>query len=336
MAFNGRFVLNIIHFATLHGADSKSLISDTGLEIETLNTEQCQLESIAYNMVVKNCVSQTGDESFGLHLGESLNLSAAGLVAQISQTSETIKQALQYACDFAQLACSSLPMVLTEESEHYKLTLTPEPTWFSQSKSAVKHTVDGTLVFTIREYHELTRKKHFPLRIHLPFNRPKSISEYERLFQCPVYFSKEEIAVFFDKRHMDQPIITSDYKLLKVLVAHAEERIREINSKTGFFEQVKASVASLIKPEFPSLDQMASHFNMSTRTFQRKLSNEGHSFKEIIETLRKEFAFSYIERSELSVSQIAYLLNYNDSSGFIRSFKRWTGMTPKNWRTRNT
>ncbi|MBO3698650.1 AraC family transcriptional regulator [Roseivirga sp. E12] len=336
MAFNGRFLLNIIHFASLHGADIKSLISHTKLNVDTLNEEHCQLDSTVYNSVINECVSQTGDDHFGLHLGESLNLSAAGLVAQITQTSETIKQALQYACDFAQLACSSLPMALTEENEYYKLTLTPEPTWHSQSKLAVKHTIDGTLVFTIREYHELTRKKHFPLRIHLPFAKPHSTLEYERLFQCPVHFNKAEIAVFFDKRHMEESIVTSDYQLLKILVAHAEERIREISSNAGFFEQVKASVASLIKPEFPSLDQVASHFNMSSRTFQRKLSSEGHSFKEIIESLREEFAFSYLKRPELSISQIAYLLNYNDASSFIRSFKRWTGYTPKKWRSQNS
>jgi len=334
MAFNGRFVLNIIHFASLHGADLKELISVSGVSHEILGSEECQLESSVYNNVIDSCLSQTGDTYFGLHLGESLNLSAAGLVAQITQTSETIKQALQYACDFAQLACSSLPMRLSEEKDCYKLVLTPEPLWLSQSESAVKQTIDGTLVFTIREYHELTRKRHFPLHIHLPFARPKSTEEYERLFQCPITFGKDECAMFFDKSHMEEQIVTSDYQLLQVLVAHAEHRIKAINIEQGFFEQVKASVVSLIKPEFPSLEQVASHFNMSTRTFQRRLAQEGHSFKEIIEELRKEFALSYLEKTSLSISQIAYLLNYNDASGFIRSFKRWTGLTPKAWRSK--
>lgn len=332
MAFNGRFVLNIIHFAAQHGGDIKSLLALTGTNAEDLNTEECQLESLVYNQVINSCVAQTKDDFFGLHLGESLNLSAAGLVAQITQTSETVKQALQYACDFAQLACSSLPMVLNERANDYQLLMTPEPIWLSESKSAVQQTVEGTLVFTIREYHELTRKQHYPIEIHLPYSRPKSTSEYERLFQCPVHFDKNEIALFFQKGHLAEKIVTSDYQLLRVLVSHAQERLSQINIEKGFFEQVKASVASLIKPEFPSLEQVASHFNMSVRTLQRRLSDEGHNFKEIIETLRQEFAFSYLKKSELSISEIAYLLNYNDASGFIRSFKRWTGQTPNGWR----
>lgn len=332
MAFNGRFVLNIINFAAQHGGDLKALLALTGSGQEDLNSEECQLESLVYNEVINNCVEQTRDDFFGLHLGESLNLSAAGLVAQITQTSETIKQALQYACDFAQLACSSLPMTLLEREDDYQLLITPEPNWLKESKSAVQQTVEGTLVFTIQEYHELTRKQHYPIKIHLPYNKPKSTSEYERLFQCPIHFGQNEIAMFFQKNHLEEKVVTSDYQLLRILVAHAQERLSEINIEKGFFEQVKASVASLIKPEFPSLKQVANHFNVSVRTLQRKLSDEGHNFKEVIETLRQEFAFSYLRNHELSISEIAYLLNYNDASGFIRSFKRWTGQTPNGWR----
>ena len=335
MAFNGRFVLNIIHFAAQHGGDIKSLLALTGESAETLNTEECQLESLVYNQVIADCLVQTQDDFFGLHLGESLNLSAAGLVAQITQTSETVKQALQYACDFAQLACSSLPMVLSERDADYKLQMTPNPIWLKESESVVQQTVEGTMVFTIREYHELTRKQYFPIKIHLPFRKPKSTSEYERLFQCPIHFGKSEIALFFDKAHLDERIVTSDYHLLRILVAHAQERLRQINTQKGFFEQVKSSVVSLIKPEFPSLEQVANHFNMSVRTLQRKLSDEGHNFKEIIETLRQEFAFSYLKESELSIGEIAYLLSYNDTSSFIRSFKRWTDKTPNGWRKAN-
>ena len=335
MAFNGRFVLNSMYFASRHGADLSRLIQLTGHSEKALNKESCQLESEVYNSVVNSCVTQTGDQFFGLHLGESLNLSAAGLVAQITQTSETVKQALEYACDFAQLACSSLPMRLEKEQDYYKLTMTPELLWLSQSAEAVKQTVDGTLVFTIREFHELTRKQRYPLKIHLPFNRPPSTTEYERLLQCPIHFDQSEISLFFRKEDIEEKIVTSDYQLLRILVAHAEERIASINQEKGFFELVKASVTALIKPEFPTIGQVASHFNISVRTLQRKLADEGHSFKEIIETLRQEFAYAYLKKEELSINEIAYLLNYNDASGFIRSFKRWTGMTPREWRLRS-
>lgn len=332
MAFNGRFVLGMIHFAGRQGADIRPLIEASGQREEELCQEASTLEAEYYNAVVTTAVEATRDPFFGLHLGESMNMTAAGLVAQITQTSETVLQALQYACDFAQLACSSLPMTLTEETNYYKLTMTPESLWAKGSELAVKHTVDGTIAFTINEFHELTRKKHYPLKIELPFSKPASTLEYERLFQCPIAFNQKQIAVYFQKQQLQEKVVTSDYNLLRILVAHAEERIAAINLKRGFYEEVKVSVANLVKPEFPTIDQVASHLNLSTRTMQRRLSDEGHTFKEIIESLRRDFAISYLKKPELSINEIAYLLSYTDASAFIRSFRRWEKMTPNEFR----
>lgn len=332
MAFNGRFVLNLIHFAGRQGADLRPLLEASGQSEFELCQEDSTLEARQFNAVIKATIDATKDPFFGLHLGESMNMTAAGLVAQITQTSETVLQGLQYACDFAQLACSSLPMALTEKSNHYKLTMTPEPLWAKDSDLAVRHTVDGTIVFTINEFHELTRRHHYPIKIELPFSRPPSTAEYERLFQCPVAFNQKEIALYFEKRHLHEKVVTSDYNLLRILVAHAEERIASINQQRGFYEEVKVSVANLIKPEFPTIDQVASHLNLSVRTLQRRLSEEGHTFKEIIESLRRDFALSYLKKPELSINDIAYLLSYTDASAFIRSFKRWEKMTPNEYR----
>lgn len=331
MPFNGRFIYQVIDFAGRQGADTTRLFLTAGGH-SNLQQEGYTIDYKMYNRLFGQIIEETGDEFFGLHLGESMNMSAAGLVAQITQTSETVLQALQYACDFAQLACSSLPMKLEEEKESYRLSMTPEPLWARDSPPAVRHTVEGTIAFTIREFHELTRKAHYPLGISLPYQKPNSTKEYERLFQCPVNFNSSEIVVKFSKSQLLEPIITSDYNLLRILVAHAEERIAAIHRKGGFFEEVKTSVAHLIRPEFPTIDQVASHLNVSVRTLQRRLAEEDHTFKEIIETLRKEFAYSYLKTPELSINEIAYLLSYADASAFIRSFKRWEGCTPNEYR----
>ncbi|MCE7991501.1 MAG: AraC family transcriptional regulator [Roseivirga sp.] len=332
MAFNGRFVLGLIDFAGRQGADIRPLLAISGQSDAELCQESSTLDAKTFNAVTLAAAEATGDPFFGLHLGESMNMTAAGLVAQITQTSETVLQALQYACDFAQLACSSLPMTLIEEDHHYKLIMTPDPVWAKDSQLAVKHTVDGTIVFTINEFHELTRKNHYPIKIELPFAKPSSTAEYERLFQCPVAYNQKQIALYFEKRHLQEKVVTSDYNLLRILVAHAQERIAAIKKENGFYEEVKVSVANLVKPEFPTIDQVAGHLNLSVRTLQRRLSEEGHTFKEIIESLRRDFALSYLKRPELSINEIAYLLSYTDASAFIRSFRRWEGITPNEYR----
>ncbi len=331
MAFNGRFLMNMAFLASRNGANINDLVAITGKSFDELSEETCVVDNLTYNAVIELAVQETKDEFFGLHAGENLNLAAAGLIVQLAQTSETIKQAIELCCEFANLGCSALPMKLSKK-EHYEIILTPDELWKNQSQIAFQHTAEGVIAFTIKEFHSLTRMKHYPIAVHLPWSRPSNIMEYERVFGCKVHFNKDEIAILLDKKFVDQPVVTSNYNLLNILVSHAQEKSAAINNSLGFSSIVKHSLINLIKPEFPSIDQVAGHLNISTRTLQRKLKEEGTTFKQIINDLRLDFAKSYLKQQELQISEIAYLLSYSDASAFNRSFKSWTGKTPNEYR----
>ncbi|HMQ50441.1 MAG TPA: AraC family transcriptional regulator [Saprospiraceae bacterium] len=332
MAFNGRFLLHIAHFAAQQGADFQALLALSGRSLGELSEESCTVSDSVYNAVIEQAIAQTGDPFFGLHLGESQNLSAAGLVLQISQSCETVKQALAYCCQFSNLGCSALPLALVEEKHYYKLTLSPNEWWQQQSPIAVRQTTDGFLAFSLREFHSLTRRRYRPIAIQVSWPAPADLSEYQRVFDCPLDFNQPEIAVWLRKEHVEEKVITSDHRLLRILVAHAEEKSAQLKAQQGFAAVVRQAIVNLLSPEFPSIEQVAGHLNTSLRTLQRRLQDENYTYKLLIDELRQEFALSYLKRSDLSISEIAYLLNYADNSAFTRSFKRWTGKTPNVYR----
>ncbi|MEO0337837.1 MAG: AraC family transcriptional regulator ligand-binding domain-containing protein [Bacteroidota bacterium] len=332
MAFNGRFVLNMAHFAARQGVNFEELIKASGHSVAELEQEDFQVENEVYNRVIELACERTGDPFLGLHAGENQNLTALGLIAQITHSASTVKEALEFCCQFANLGCSVLPMYLEEAGDYYKVLLRPNPVWSAQSPTTFKHTVDGVLTFSIREFHSLTRDQHHPIGIHLPWAAPTDTSEYNRVFRCPVHFQKGEIAMLLSKAQVEDKVVTSDYKLLRILVKHAEEKSAALQSQMAFTTQVKQSVIQMVRPQFPNIEQVAFHLNMSLRTFQRKLKAEGYSFKQLMDELKKEFALGYLQQDHLSISEIAYLLNYAEVSTFSRSFKRWTGHSPQTYR----
>jgi AraC-like DNA-binding protein len=331
MAFNGRFILNMAYQAVTKGADLNDMLRLTPYSESELCSESCFVEDSVYNKILEKAVESSGDELFGLHAGEALNLSAAGLIAQIVQTSPTVKDALDYCCEFANLGCSALPMQLSLVNNQYKLSLTPDPVWKEQSQLAFRHTTEGVLAFTVKEFHSLTRLKYYPSSIHLPWERVGEEAEFKRVYNCPVVFGSDEIAMFFERSHIDQAIISSDYNLLSVLVAHAEAKSAELKSMVLFSDLVRKSIVTLVKPEFPSLEDVAGHLNISTRTLQRKLKEEGVVYKTMIDELKKDFAIKYLRRKDLNISDVAYLLSYSDVSSFSKAFKRWTGKSPSSY-----
>lgn len=332
MAFNGRFVVNIAHHAANYGVEVEELIHISGKSESELCDETCVVDNSVYSHVIDKAVALSGDTFFGLHAGENLNNAAAGLIAQITQSCSTVKQALEYCCEFANLGCSTLPMSLQEEKSYYKVLINPQGNFAQEFPLAFRHTTDGVLAFTIKEFQSLTRQKHRPIAVYLPWEEPFKSEEYDRVFDCPVFYNKKEIALLLDKKDVEDKVISSDYSLLRVLVAHAEEKNASYLKKAGFASLVKQSVVKLVKPEFPTIEMVAGHLNISKRTLQRKLSEENFTFKIIIDELRKDFALSYLKQADLTIAEIAYLLSYSDASSFTRSFKRWLGKSPKVYR----
>ena len=333
MAFTGRFVLNVAYFAAQQGAELVPLIKLSGMSETALCDETCMVNEEVYSAVTEEAIRQTKDELFGLHLGESLNLSAAGLIVQIVQTSETVKQALEYCCQFYNLGCRALPMTLVKEQNSYKVSFDPDPTWADNYPTTMRHTADGVIAFTIREFHSLTRLDYQPIKIHVPWKVDiETAQEYQRVCGCTVFGEQDELALYFRPEHIEAPVITSNYHLLNVLVAHATAKQQEIEQQLGFLSVIKKTVIRLMKPTFPSITDIAKHLNLGQRTLQRRLKKEGHTYKQIIDGLKHELALTYLNRQDLSIGDVAYLLDYSDTSTFIRSFKRWTNKTPSQYR----
>jgi AraC-like DNA-binding protein len=93
-----------------------------------------------------------------------------------------------------------------------------------------------------------------------------------------------------------------------------------------------ALIAEMLPYERPSRERVSKRLNMSARTLQRRLSDWGVTFEELVDDYRRERALVLLKRADHSILEIAYALGYSDPAHFTRAFRRWTGASPKNWR----
>lgn len=68
------------------------------------------------------------------------------------------------------------------------------------------------------------------------------------------------------------------------------------------------------------------------RTLQRRLQEDAVTFHGLVEEARRELSHHYLVESELELTEIGYLLGYEDPNSFIRAFHKWEGTTPGAWR----
>ena len=86
---------------------------------------------------------------------------------------------------------------------------------------------------------------------------------------------------------------------------------------------------------FPTLEKTAFRFHMAPRTLHRHLKREGTSYRQILEKVSHTIASQQLTNTSITVEEISLLLGYIDVANFRRAFKRWTGITPSDYRTNN-
>ena len=127
---------------------------------------------------------------------------------------------------------------------------------------------------------------------------------------------------------MTERIIYSDFELLVALEKLACKRYTIQIQKTELFSDIiKSIIYTLIDPSFPSLTDISRQVNMSERSVQRKLKEEGYSYSTLLTEIKKSMAIECLDK-KMSVKETSYLLGYSESSAFVNAFKKWFGISP--------
>lgn len=162
---------------------------------------------------------------------------------------------------------------------------------------------------------------------------PAMLDNYTKIFGCKVLFDQAASGLFAREEVFDLPIPQADEKLLRTLLDHATQILANIDLNQSITDQVKNLLRLMLKDQFPSSALIAEKLKMSSRTLQRKLNDEGTSYKDVLNDLRLELALHYLKNTGLSLEDIACKLGYAEARSFYRSFKQWTGRTAGSYRT---
>jgi AraC-like DNA-binding protein len=145
-----------------------------------------------------------------------------------------------------------------------------------------------------------------------------------------IEFEAQADEVAFAKAIEEIPVTSSDPYLNKLLISHFEQALsqRQI-TESSFRSIVENAIVPLLPHGQARADEVASKLGIGRRTFARRLCSEGTTFSEILERLRSDLGRHYLDDKSLSISQVAWLLGYQEVSAFTHAFKRWTGKTPR-------
>jgi AraC-like DNA-binding protein len=181
--------------------------------------------------------------------------------------------------------------------------------------------------------------RDLPLQeVHLRASKPDNDSHYQKLFGCPVRFNMEDSGLVLNRNLLQHPVAQTEESLKEFLRQAPYHLVKkdQPGKLRPLSRQIEQLLTSYNNQRLPTASEIASELNMSPRTLHRKLTAEGTSFQQLKDDFRRDLAVHYMNRPELSIDAIAAVMGFQDNSAFYRSFKKWTGISPGQFRQQLT
>ena len=327
MDYKRTFLQALFLYAEQQNANIDQVASLAGFKNEDLfSTKAFSIDNKQLEVLWTNLIKNTGDELIGLRFGATMQTAALNVVGQIIQTSNTVKSALEQAGSLIHLFTDIYSMQLIDNGDSFSIVFTSDKK-FQSYPNTLNQMGDFLMAFTLHELDGLLLKTLRPLKAQMPTYKEELQPTYEEILNCPI-IKEDTYTLVFDKKYLDTRIITGNYDLQKLLLKHITSTENSYKGKGEF----SASVFNFLKANSylfsVSIEFVASNFNMSVRTLQRRLKQEDASYIQIVEEVKKSLAIHYVQNGNSSVKEIAHILGYSRTSGFVKAFKRWTGKSP--------
>lgn len=327
---------SLLAYAVQRDIDPAQVCALAGIDFPAIRDKAAiSITAPQLNELWRQASRLTHDPLFGLHLGESLQLSALGIVGEIIKSSSTVGAAVTQAAALAHLFTDLFYIDTFQNTDSFTVQFTPfaEPT--PEQAFAFRQTMDLFMVFVVHELDGLMLAKIKPLAVYLPYAvADRDLKEYERVFRCRPVKKAGIYQLQFSSSYYQQPVITANYELQSLLLQKVNSTLPENTHPNSLQARIYNYLLANAYLGIASLDEIAANFNVSTRSLQRRLKEEGSNFQQIAEKARKSLALHYLDSGNYQFKEISYMLGYNELSAFSRAFKRWTGSTPLSYQKR--
>jgi len=177
-----------------------------------------------------------------------------------------------------------------------------------------------------------TKTELTPKRIELkrPEERHNGLSEY---FGCPIKYRSRRDAVVLRSSDLELPFVAHNEELLQMLAPQLENQLKAGQTKQSIGDQVKWVLKRLLSGSRPDVVMVAKELGMSDRTLQRRITEEGTTFRQLLRDTRRELVREYLADDSNEVAEVAFLVGYDNANSFYRAFRSWEGRTPAEWRS---
>jgi AraC-like DNA-binding protein len=318
-------IRSLVNFAERHGLEREVLLLEAGLTEAQLNDGGLLIDVSCHESIYALAARLLDDPLLGFIQGQEYEPECWGVLGLIALTSSSIGASIAAQYRFQSLTGNMGAPLQVSHGLFTSIQWVP-------AYNCSHHMSENIITGLLSSARVLTNRPDYaPNAVYFTHAPKANIDVYAQYFKCPVHFNAEHNALMMDNAILQWPLRKSDVELNKVLTEHAVSLLTE-QSFTSPMEVIKDYVIKNLPDHVPDLDEVARYLNLSVRSAQRKLSEYGTSYSQILDAIRKELALTYLRQTSNSVLYVSERLGFSEQSAFQRAFKRWTNTTPRRYR----
>ncbi len=264
--------------------------------------------------------------------GARVRSESLGVFGYVVQHCRDVRQSIELFARYCPMTFPRLSVELRVADDRARIMVEHEP--------RVMAMVEPLEMFVASLVHDLSEPgEDAPPATEIAFGHPPKHAPgvYAELVPVPVRFEAGWNGLSFDAAVLDRPVTGADPRIGKYLRQQADAQLQarlETTPGDSLEDRVRALVDDHLMAGTSDQASIARSLGMSPRTLQRRLEQEGTSFGRLLEDVRRQRALQLLALPGLSVGEVAFCLGYANPRAFYRSFRRWTGCTPSQWRAR--
>lgn len=307
-----------------HGVDAGELFASAGLGQPPRSPDE-KLPFHASIEVLEKAAAKIHCPHFGLLLGQRFQLEHHGPIGELMRRASTLGQALSDFVSWQPGYSSGAVVYLHRLGEDHAFGYGAVGT-----ASRVLHDLVATV--GVRMVEQLTDGAVQPEEIHFAHRPPADRSPYVRYLNVPVRFNEHRVCLVLSATAMDTRLPEADRARHQAVQGRLRDTLR--TAATDLASRTRLTLRNMLQHGTPSMDAVAATLAMHPRTLRRHLAKEQTSFEKLCNATRFDVARELLDLTDLPVSDIGTALAYASPSVFADAFRRWSGLTPTEWRRR--
>ncbi|HEY1933525.1 MAG TPA: AraC family transcriptional regulator [Acetobacteraceae bacterium] len=309
------------------GIDVAALFREAGLDLTILDNPDSRIPAEKYNLLWRLAVAQSGNPVVGLAAARIPRPASFDIVGYAMMSAPDLRGVLERVVRYVRIISGVATMTVADAQEGCRLSLA--------LKSGGEEVVWQRYAFSLMTWLSFIRwimiRNLRPLAVELTMPANDDLLQYQEAFDGPLRFGAAANALLFSQSDAELPLPTAHAELANVHERIAGEYLAQLD-RSELSARVRSVMMKGLSDGSPRRAAVARALGMSERTLQRRLEEEGSSFRQLLDDTHKDLARQYIERVDLSFADVAYILGFNDQSSFFRATKRWFGTTPSKYR----